>query len=73
MQAKIITITGRVQGVGFRPFVNRLADRLQLFGWVRNHAGIVEILVQGRIDQLVLFEQQLLKSAPPLAIIETIK
>ncbi len=73
MQAKTITITGRVQGVGFRPFVNRLADKLQLIGWVRNHAGIVEILVQGPTDQLVLFEQQLLKSAPPLAIIETIK
>ncbi len=66
-QARVITITGRVQGVGFRPFVSRLAHQLKLSGWVRNRAGSVEIRVQGAATQLALFEQQLISLAPPLA------
>jgi len=46
-QAKRITVTGRVQGVGFRPFVLRLARELDLKGWVRNAGGVVEIHVEG--------------------------
>ena len=60
-------MTGRVQGVGFRPFVSRLAQQLNLSGWVRNRAGRVEIWVQGTIEKLDLFEQQLISKAPPLA------
>jgi len=71
-EARNISVTGQVQGVGFRPFVNRLAHQLTLYGWVRNHAGIVDIYVQGDIEQLDIFEQQLLSQAPPLANIETI-
>ncbi|EKE17284.1 MAG: hypothetical protein ACD_10C00529G0004, partial [uncultured bacterium] len=41
-----IRVTGVVQGVGFRPFVWRLAQQLGLTGWVRNDAQGVEILVQ---------------------------
>ena len=67
LQARIITVTGRVQGVGFRPFVNRLADQLKLQGWVRNRAGLVEIWAQGAGVQLDLFERQLTALAPPLA------
>ncbi len=66
-QARQIIITGRVQGVGFRPFVCRLAHQLNLSGWVRNHAGQVEIWVQGSLEKLNLFEQQLITNAPPLA------
>ncbi|MDD5632891.1 MAG: carbamoyltransferase HypF, partial [Methylococcales bacterium] len=66
-QARQITITGRVQGVGFRPFVSRLAHHLNLSGWVRNQAGQVEIWAQGGIEELELFEQQLIANAPPLA------
>ena len=72
LQARTIRVTGRVQGVGFRPFVSRLAHQLQLCGWVRNHAGSVEICVQGAIEQLDLFEQQLLNLAPPLAKLDAI-
>ncbi|KAB7833878.1 carbamoyltransferase HypF [Streptomyces mobaraensis] len=43
----MITVSGRVQGVGFRPFVHRLATRLGLDGWVRNAAGRVEMVVAG--------------------------
>lgn len=67
LQARQIIITGRVQGVGFRPFVSRLAHQHKLSGWVRNRAGQVEIWVQGSVKNLALFEQQLISNAPPLA------
>src|SRR5574340_680473 len=50
--AKRIRVRGQVQGVGFRPFIYRLAAELGLSGWVRNDAGGVEIEAQdlGRLD-----------------------
>ena len=66
-QARQIKVTGRVQGVGFRPFVSRLAYQHLLSGWVRNRAGQVDIWVQGTLKNLDLFEQQLITNAPPLA------
>jgi hydrogenase maturation protein HypF len=58
-------IGGRVQGVGFRPFVFRLAHRHELSGWVRNIGGAVEIHAQGDTERLRLFGKDLLISAPP--------
>lgn len=58
---------GRVQGVGFRPFVYRVAERWRVRGWVRNRAGEVEILAQGPLDALRRFGEALLAEAPPLA------
>ena len=52
--------------------MSRLAQQLQLCGWVRNHAGNVEICVQGAIEQLLIFEQQLHSLAPPLAKLDAI-
>lgn len=60
-------VGGRVQGVGFRPFVYRLACRYGLGGWVRNHAGEVEVFVQGDAQSLGLFATALIAEAPPLA------
>ena len=46
-------VRGRVQGVGFRWFVEREAHLLGIAGWVRNkHDGSVEVLAQGTRDQL---------------------
>ena len=46
--AKLLKITGRVQGVGFRHFMSRNALELRVTGWVRNrHDGSVEALVCG--------------------------
>lgn len=46
-------VRGRVQGVGFRWFVEREAHILGIGGWVRNnHDGSVEVLAQGTRDQL---------------------
>ena len=58
---------GRVQGVGFRPFVYRVAQRCGARGWVRNCAGEVEIVAQGQPDMLRRFRHALLTEAPPLA------
>lgn len=65
--ARLLTVSGRVQGVGFRPFVNRLALKLGLSGWVRNVTGQVEIFVQGKEEALVHFQRLLIDEAPPLA------
>jgi hydrogenase maturation protein HypF len=58
---------GRVQGVGFRPFVYRLAHLFELRGWVRNNGGEVEIYACGSAERLQLFGQALLQRAPPAA------
>jgi hydrogenase maturation protein HypF len=60
-------IGGRVQGVGFRPFVYRLAHRFELSGWVRNNGGEVEIHAQGPTERLQAFGEALLTRAPPAA------
>ena len=54
-----IIIQGRVQGVGCRPFVYRLATQLDLVGWVRNDTGGVTIEVQGDTASLAAFVSQL--------------
>jgi acylphosphatase len=60
-------VTGRVQGVGFRYFAQREAQRLGLKGWVRNlSGGDVEVVAQGPEDAL----QEMLRTlrqGPPLA------
>ncbi len=60
-------IGGRVQGVGFRPFVYRLAYSYELTGWVRNNGGEVEIHAEGPVDRLRAFGDALLSRAPPAA------
>jgi len=58
-----------VQGVGFRPFVYRLAVRLGLDGWVSNGSAGVLIEAQGGDTALAAFVQALAAEAPPLALI----
>jgi hydrogenase maturation protein HypF len=67
VQGRRWVLTGRVQGVGFRPFVYRLASRYGLRGWVVNQLGQVEILAQGTKAQLTAFGRDLVSQAPPLA------
>lgn len=53
-QARRFIVRGRVQGVGFRWFVEREAHMLGIAGWVRNnHDGSVEVLAIGTRDQLL--------------------
>ena len=65
--AQRLRVGGRVQGVGFRPFVYRLARRLELGGWARNQGGEVDILVEGPAHRLRAFRRALLSRAPPAA------
>ena len=62
-----ITLCGRVQGVGFRPFVYRLAKEYGLTGHVQNKLGDVEILACGRPQALKDFRHDLISRAPPLS------
>lgn len=73
MTRQQFTITGIVQGVGFRPFVYRLATELGLTGWVRNTPAGVELELQGRGDQLAEFGRRLQVELPPLAAISSIE
>ncbi len=67
-----ITVTGLVQGVGFRPFVYRIALDSDLKGWVQNTNENVLIEVSGSSDNLNRFLSALRKDAPPAAVIENI-
>lgn len=67
-----VRVTGVVQGVGFRPFVHRLAARHHLDGWVLNAAGDVRIELEGAREALDRFLADLGHEAPPLARIERI-
>lgn len=68
-----VDVTGVVQGVGFRPFVHRLALRHGLAGWVRNASGEVQIAVEGAGTGLEEFLRELRAEAPPLARIERVE
>src|SRR4051812_46226266 len=67
VQRRAISVEGIVQGVGFRPFVHRLASRLDLRGFVRNQTGNVLIEVEGERASLDRFLNELTISPPPLA------
>jgi acylphosphatase len=57
--ARLYIVSGRVQGVGFRFFVNRCAAVEGLHGWVRNLPdGCVEIHAEGEREALERFERQ---------------
>ncbi len=64
-----IELEGIVQGVGFRPFVHRLAESFHLSGWVANTSKGVVIEVEGDREVVDGFYQQVLDSPPPIAII----
>ena len=65
-----IKVRGVVQGVGFRPFIYRLAHEHNLKGWVRNTSGNVEIEVEGDEVALKSFFTDLKSKTPPMAHIE---
>ncbi|HTC22808.1 MAG TPA: carbamoyltransferase HypF [Gemmatimonadales bacterium] len=67
-----VRVRGVVQGVGFRPFVFRIARANTLAGWVLNEGEGVEIHVEGAEERLRAFLQELETQAPPAASITTI-
>src|SRR5580658_3862362 len=67
-----IQISGIVQGVGFRPFVYKLAQELRLHGYVLNSSAGVTIEVEGADAELECFVRRLRNETPPLAQIEDV-
>jgi acylphosphatase len=71
-QALYVTVTGLVQGVGFRYSTQRTAGRLRLAGWVRNRPdGSVEVFAQGKSDAVSKLHSWL-KKGPPGARVDNV-
>jgi hydrogenase maturation protein HypF len=71
--ARFLKVRGVVQGVGFRPFVFRLARDLKLNGWVLNGEEGVEIHLEGPETSLEKFEHRLKSEAPPASRITAVE
>ena len=68
-----VTVGGVVQGVGFRPFVYRLACALELDGWVTNTPAGVSLEVEGDPDRLAAFLLRIEREKPPRASIQSLE
>jgi len=68
-----VSIRGAVQGVGFRPFVFRLAEELGLTGWVLNSAQGVFLEVEGERPRLETFLLRLEREKPPRSFIQSLE
>ncbi|WKK65619.1 carbamoyltransferase HypF [Lutimonas zeaxanthinifaciens] len=68
-----IICTGRVQGVGFRPFVNKLALSMELSGTVSNNENGVIIVITGPVKKIHEFYDSLIKNPPPVSKIKNHK
>jgi hydrogenase maturation protein HypF len=68
-----IRIEGIVQGIGFRPFVFKLASQLSLSGWVNNDTEGVTIEVEGEVSVLEIFVRRLQSDKPTLAKIAMLR
>ena len=73
MIVKKILVQGIVQGVGFRPFVYRLATNLNLSGTVKNLGNVVEIKLKGINDVIEEFIHRLQNELPPIAKIDSLE
>lgn len=71
MKALMILTQGIVQGVGFRPYVYRLAADLNLKGYVRNLGNVVEIVIEG--EKTDDFVKRLPQELPPIAKIDSME
>jgi hydrogenase maturation protein HypF len=68
-----VAVRGAVQGVGFRPFVYRVATELGLKGWVLNSSQGISIEVEGEGNVLRRFLVRLGRDKPPRAIIQSLE
>ena len=73
MKAYTIHVTGIVQGIGFRPFVSKLAHELGIVGTVRNDTTGVEIHIQGRDEDCQTFIERLQTDLPIHGRIDTLR
>src|SRR5688500_11929764 len=68
-----LQIRGRVQGVGFRPFIYGLAEELGLSGWVRNSTSGVTLEVEGVLQDVEEFRHRVVSDKPPHSILQTVE
>lgn len=68
-----MVIRGAVQGVGFRPFVFRLATELELLGWVSNTAAGVFLEVEGETERLREFQLRVEREKPAISFIQSLE
>ncbi len=68
-----VAVSGIVQGVGFRPFLHRCAEKYGLCGWARNTAAGVALELEGEEAALEHFLAELRENPPPLAVIEAVR
>jgi hydrogenase maturation protein HypF len=73
MKTAKILVQGIVQGVGFRPNVYRIANKLNIVGYIRNLGNIVEIIAQGDENSLKLFINKLSEEKPSVSKINSIR
>ena len=69
LQRLRVSLVGAVQGVGFRPFVYRLAVELQLRGWVLNSSAGLVVEVEGPRESLDVFQERLERDKPAAALV----
>ena len=72
-EALDIRVRGRIQGVGFRPFIYRLASDHKLHGWVNNQTSHVKIHIEGTKENVNSFIHDIRAKAPPISIIDDLK
>ncbi len=72
-EESLLEISGTVQGVGFRPFLARLAARLGLRGWVRNDERGVMVRAIGRPSELARFSRQVRRQLPVAARMRSLR
>jgi len=68
-----VAIQGAVQGVGFRPFIYRLATGMGLVGWVNNSSQGVFVEVEGHPEQLHMFLERIEAERPPRSFIQSMQ
>lgn len=68
-----LTIRGTVQGVGFRPFLYRLATEMDLSGWAANSPQGVILEVEGGVEQLHGFQRRVEQERPPHSHVESVQ
>ena len=67
-----LRVTGVVQGVGFRPFVYKLANTLELSGFILNNGSGVTVEIEGNLENIKKFLSDLETTLPPLARIDSL-
>jgi hydrogenase maturation protein HypF len=73
MERRLITLSGIVQGVGFRAFVHGLATELGLTGFVRNDGEGVVMEVEGSPQQLDQFRERVVREGPRRSQIDRVE